>query len=268
VEFRSSSRLAAAYGIAVTLTMVITTVLLCMVAQRSWGWNRWKVVAWASLFLGMELAYCGANFLKVAQGGWVPLVVGGALFVTMGTWQQGRALLRERLKGAIMPLDLLIADLSHSPCARAPGTAVFMSGDPRGTPLALLHNLKHNAVLHQRNVILTIVTSEEARTEAGRRIKVENLGSEFYRVTAHYGFMEQPDVPDLLKQCADHGLNFELLRTTFFLSSETVVQGKMPGMARWRALLFAVMARNAQRATTFFGLPPNRVVELGMQVEI
>ena len=266
--FGSSSRLAAAYGIAVSLTMVITTLLLCFVARRLWGWKLWKVMAWAGLFLGMELAYCGANFLKVGQGGWVPVVLGGALFVIMATWQKGRALLRERLKGAMMPLDLVLSDPSYMSCARAPGTAVFMSGDPRGTPLALLHNLKHNAVLHQRNVVLTIVVSEAARVEEGRRIEVEKLRSDFFRVTAHYGFMEPPDVPTLLEKCAEHGLEFDVQQTTFFLSSETVVQRKTPGMARWRAVLFAVLARNAQRATAFFGLPPNRVVELGMQVDI
>ncbi len=266
--FGSSSHLAAAYGIAVTLTMVITTLLLCFVAQRLWNWKPWTVAAWASLFLGMELAYCIANFLKVGQGGWVPLVLGGALFITMVTWQRGRALLRDRLKGASMPLDLLLADLNQGNIHRTPGTAVFMSGDPRGTPLALLHNLKHNGVIHQRNVLLTITTSEEPRVEKAKRIKVDKLEADFYRVTAQYGFMERPDVPTLLRKCASHGLKFELERTTFFLSSETIVPGKNPGMARWRAGLFSILARNAQRATAFFGLPPNRVVELGMQVEM
>jgi KUP system potassium uptake protein len=269
--FGSSSRLAAAYGIAVTLTMVITTVLFCVVARRLWGWALWKIILWTSLFLGMELAYCGANFLKIGQGGWVPLVLGGGLFAIMVTWRRGRALLRDRLKTAIMPLESLMTDLKALRCARAPGTAVFMSGDPRGAPLALLHNLKHNAVLHERNVILTIVTSDEARVEAARRITIQELTADFFRVTAHYGFMEQPDVPKLLAKCADQGLSFEMERTTFFLSSETIVTAKARkkgGMARWRARLFAVLARNAQRATAFFGLPPNRVVELGMQVEM
>jgi KUP system potassium uptake protein len=269
--FGSSSRLAAAYGIAVTLTMVITTVLFCFVARRLWGWALWKIFLMASVFLGMELAYCGANFLKVGQGGWVPLVLGGALFTMMVTWRKGRALLRERLKPAIMPLDLLMTDLKAMHCSKAPGTAVFMSGDPRGAPLALLHNLKHNAVLHERNVILTMVTSDEARVEEERRIRIEKLGMDFFRVTAHYGFMEQPNVPRLLRRCADQGLKFDMQRTTFFLSSETIVMGKKTrtaGMARWRASLFAVLARNSQRATAFFGLPPNRVVELGMQVEM
>lgn len=268
--FGSSSRLAAAYGIAVTLTMVITTVLFGFVARRLWGWGLWQVVPWTAVFLGLELAFCGANFLKVGQGGWVPLVVGGSLFAIMVTWRKGRALLRERLRPAILPLDLLMSDLKAFRCSKAPGTAVFMSGDPRGAPLALLHNLKHNAVLHERNVILTIVTSDEARVEDAHRVKTDSLGHDFFRVTAHYGFMEQPDVPKLLNLCARQGLKFEMERTTFFLSSETIVTGNgmSPGMARWRAVLFAVLARNSQRATAFFGLPPNRVVELGMQVEM
>ena len=186
----------------------------------------------------------------------------------MVTWRKGRELLRQRLKSAVMPLDLLMTDLQQRNYARVPGTAVFMSGDPRGAPLALLHNLKHNAVLHERNIILTIIISEEARVEAARRVQVQELGTGFYRVTGHYGFMEQPQVPTLLLKCADQGLQIDMQRTTFFLSSETIVRGKKPGMSRWRARLFAVLARNAQRATAFFGLPPNRVVELGMQVEM
>ena len=266
--FGSSSRLAAAYGIAVTLTMVTTTVLFAVVARCLWRWELWKVIAWMAPFLGLELAYCGANFLKVGQGGWVPLVLGAALFAIMVTWRKGRELLRQRLKTAAMPLDLLLTDLQRRNVSRAPGTAVFMSGDPRGVPLALLHNLKHNSVLHERNIILTIIIGEEARVEAARRVQVQDLGMGFYRVTGHYGFMEQPQVPELLRKCADQGLQFDMQRTTFFLSSETIVRGKNPGMARWRAWLFALLARNAQRATAFFGLPPNRVVELGMQVEM
>ncbi len=269
--FGSSTRLAAAYGIAVTLTMVITTVLFGFVARRLWHWAAWKVTLWTALFLSMELAYCGANFLKVGQGGWVPLVLGGTLFAIMVTWRRGRALLRDRLKPAIMPLDLLMTELKGIRCSKAPGTAVFMSGDPRGAPLALLHNLKHNSVLHERNVILTILTSDQARVEDACRVKIDDLGLNFFRVTAHYGFMEQPDVPRLLGMCADHGLKFDLQRTTFFLSSETIVMArtrKKGGMARWRATLFAALSRNVQRATAFFGLPPNRVVELGMQVEM
>jgi len=266
--FGSSSRLAAAYGIAVTLTMVTTTVLFAVVARCLWRWELWKVMAWMAPFLGLELAYCGANFLKVGQGGWVPLVLGAALFAIMVTWRKGRELLRQRLKTAAMPLDLLLTDLQRRNVSRAPGTAVFMSGDPRGVPLALLHNLKHNSVLHERNIILTIIIGEEARVEAARLVQVQDLGMGFYRVTGHYGFMEQPQVPELLRKCADQGLQFDMQRTTFFLSSETIVRGKNPGMARWRAWLFALLARNAQRATAFFGLPPNRVVELGMQVEM
>lgn len=269
--FGSSSRLAAAYGIAVTLTMIITTVLLGFVARRLWNWPPGKAIAWTSLFLVIEAAYFGANFIKVAQGGWVPLVLGAVVFTVMMTWRKGRALLGDRLRTARMPLDLLMQDLRSTPHSKAPGTAVFMAGNPQGAPLALLHNLKHNAVLHERNVVLTIVTGDEARVDDAQRLMVEKLDLGFYRVTARCGFMEQPDVPRLLKQCAGHGLKFDLHRTTFFLSSETIVtvtMNRTAGMARWRARLFALMARNAQRATTFFGLPPNRVVELGMQVEM
>jgi KUP system potassium uptake protein len=206
--------------------------------------------------------------LKVYQGGWLPLLLGGALFLTMTTWQKGRTLLRQKLRGAIMPLESLLSDPGCKACSRAPGTAVFMSGDPRGTPLALLHNLKHNAVLHERNVVLTIVTGDAAHADPAKDIQIVKLGADFYRVTAQCGFMDKPDVPELLRRCRGLGLEFDLQRTTFFLSSETVVRGKAPGMARWRSVLFAVLARNAQRATAFFSLPPNRVVELGMQVEI
>jgi KUP system potassium uptake protein len=266
--FASSARLAAAYGIAVTLTMLTTTILFSVVARSLWKWERWKVAAWAALFLGLELAYCGANFLKVGQGGWVPLVIGGTVFLVMRTWRNGRQLLHERLKAPAIPLELLMTDIQKGNYTRVPGTAVFLSGDPRGTPLALLHNLKHNAVLHERNIILTVIITEDARVEWGRRLQVQDLGMNFYRVIGHYGFMEQPAVPELLLSCADQGLKVDIQRTTFFLSSETIVRGKTPGMARWRARLFALLARNAQRATAFFGLPPNRVVELGMQVEM
>ncbi len=266
--FGSSSRLAAAYGIAVTLTMVITTLLFAVVAHQRWNWPAWKVLVWTSLFLGLELAYCGANMLKVSQGGWVPLVLGGVLYLIMATWRRGRELLRERLKRTIVPLDLLMSDLQTYNLTRVPGTAVFMAGDSRGAPLALLHNLKHNSVLHERNVILTIVTSEEARVEASRRATVEDLGMGFVRIIGHYGFMERPDVPELLDISRKQNLVFDLQRTTFFLSSETILPGKTPGMPRWRARLFALLARNAQRTTAFFSLPPNRVVELGMQIEM
>ncbi|HWQ90836.1 MAG TPA: potassium transporter Kup [Clostridia bacterium] len=266
--FRSSSRLAAAYGIAVTLTMLITTLLFGFVARKVWRWPLWKTLSWTTLFLGLELAYCGANLLKIAHGGWVPLVLATALFAVMTTWRKGRELLRKRLQNTIVPLESLLHDLRQTKHASAAGTAVFMAGDPRGAPLALLHNLKHNAVVHERNVILTIQTSEKPHIAPEKRVEVQDLGPGFYRVIGHFGFMEQPNVPVLLDACAQHGLKFQLHRTTFFLSSETILSRRKTGLSRWRAILFAVLARNAQRATAFFSLPPNRVVELGMQVEL
>lgn len=266
--FGSSSRLAAAYGIAVTLTMLITTLLLGFVARQRWGWSRWGTGLFFGAFLGLELAYFGSNVLKIGQGGWAPLILGAALVALMATWQKGRTLLRARLKGATLPIDLLLADLEKAKYCRVPGTAVFMSGDPRGTPLALLHNLKHNGVIHERTVLLTILTAETPYVEKDQRVTVEKLPHGFYRVTARCGFMERPAVPGLLRRCADQGLKFELERTTFFLSRETLVPARKPGMARWRRGLFTLLARNAQQATAYFSLPPSRVVELGMQVEL
>jgi len=266
--FGSSSRLAAAYGIAVTLTMVVTTVLFYLAARRLWGWGALRAGAVVACFLVVDAAFTGANLLKIAHGGWVPLLIGGTIFTVMATWQSGRRLLRERLSASVFPLHLLLEDVQQHPPPRVPGTAVFMAGNPQGTPLALTHNLKHNKVLHERNVLLTISILDVARVEAAERLSVEALGHGFHRVTGHYGFMDEPDVPALLDGCAAQGLPIVLNATTFFLSSETILPTRKPGLARWRKLLFALLSRNAQRATSFFRLPANRVVELGMQVEL
>ncbi len=266
--FGSSSRLAAAYGIAVTLTMVVTTILFYLAARRLWGWSALGAGAVVACFLVVDVAFTGANLLKIAHGGWVPLLIGGTIFTVMATWQSGRRLLRERLSASVFPLHLLLEDIQQNPPPRVPGTAVFMAGNPQGAPLALTHNLKHNKVLHERNVLLTISIQDVAHVEETERLKVEALGHGFHRVTGHYGFMDEPDVPALLEGCSAHGLAMTLNSTTFFLSSETILPTRKPGLARWRKLLFALLARNAQRATTFFRLPANRVVELGMQVEL
>jgi KUP system potassium uptake protein len=266
--FGSSSRLAAAYGIAVTLTMVVTTILFYLAARRLWGWSALGAGAVVACFLVVDVAFTGANLLKIAHGGWVPLLIGGAVFTVMATWQSGRRLLRERLSASVFPLNLLLEDIQQNPPPRVPGTAVFMAGNPQGAPLALTHNLKHNKVLHERNVLLTVSIQDVAHVEAAERLNVEALGHGFHRVTGHYGFMDEPDVPALLDGCSAHGLAMTLNSTTFFLSSETILPTRKPGLARWRKLLFALLARNAQRATSFFRLPANRVVELGMQVEL
>jgi len=266
--FQSSSNLAAAYGIAVSLTMAITTVLFYFAARRLWAWSIWRAGLGCAFFLSVELAFLGANMVKIGHGGWFPIVVGIGVFTLMSTWKTGRRILREKLAASSLPYDLFLANVhKHSP-QRVSGTAVFMAGNPEGVPLALLHNLKHNKVLHQRVVILTILTREIPSVNNAERVKVERLKEGFYRVIGYYGFMEEPNVPELLRRCEADGLSFREEETTFFLSRETIIPTKRPGMALWRERLFAAMSRNAQHATTFFRLPANRVVELGMQVEL
>lgn len=266
--FRSSTNLAAAYGIAVTLTMLVTTMLFYFASRRMWGWTRFKAAAVCCVFFAVELAFFGSNALKIAHGGWFPLVAGAVIFAIMATWKTGRRLVWERMQNATLPRDLFFADIEANPPQRVPGTAVFMAGNPAGTPVALLHNLKHNKVLHARNILLTIVTDEVPHVPEAERVQVEHLPAGFQRVVGHYGFMEEPDVLKLLQTCTLAGGPLEIAKTTFFLSRETVLDTGKAQMSRWRKWLFAVLARNAQTATSYFGLPANRVVELGMQVEI
>ena len=266
--FQTSSRLAAAYGIAVTLTMLVTTGLFFVVARRAWGWGAGKAGLVCAAFLAVELVFFGANALKILHGGWFPLVVAAAVFTVMMTWKLGRRLLGRQLADRMLPLENLLESVAHESVPRVPGTAVYMAGNPRGTPLALLHNLKHNRVLHQRVILLTVVTEEVPHTDAAQRVRVEPLPHGFFRVTAHYGFMEKPDMEELLEACRGQGLEMHLAQVTFFLSRETIVRSSRPALSAWRSNLFAYLARNAQTATAFFGLPANRVVELGMQVEL
>jgi KUP system potassium uptake protein len=268
IGFRSSSALAAAYGIAVTLTMVITTVLFYFAAQRLWGWSRVRTAAVCAPFLTIELAFFGANAIKVAHGGWFPLVVAVAIFTLLTTWKTGRVVLGKKLEASTLPLSLLFADLATNPPARAKGTAVYLSGRLGTAPLSLLHNLKHNQVLHQRVILLTIVPHDQAHIEPEKRIEVEPMINGFFRVIGHFGFMETPDVPKLLRECAEKGLSIDPGQASYFLSKETIIPTPTPGMALWREKLFALMSRNATSAASFFKLPPNRVIELGMQVEL
>jgi KUP system potassium uptake protein len=267
LSFRSSSRLAGAYGIAVSLTMVATTILFFAGSQRQWKWTFWHAAAVCGVFLVIELTFAVANFLKILQGGWFPLAVGLGIFTLMTTWYKGRSRLRAKLSESYLPLDLFLKEMHEFPMHRVPGTAVFMSGNPTGTPLALLHNLRHNQVLHQRVVILNITVEDRPFVDEPERLRVEQLRPDLFRVIGRYGFMEQPNTPLLLEGCAKLGLELKPAQTTFFLSRETIIP-KAGGMAQWRGNLFATMSRNAQPATAFFQLPPNRVVELGMQVEV
>lgn len=262
--FRTSSNLAAAYGIAVTTTMVITTLLAYVVARYQWRWRLLPALSLTALFIAIDLAFFGANALKISHGGWFPLLVGGIIFVLMTTWQRGRALLGERMRAQMIPLDDFLEVLRVERPARVPGTAVFMTSNAHGTPPALMQNFMLNRVVQQQVILLTLVTTEQARVTPGERVTIEELPEGFKRVIARYGFMEQPDVPALLKEERIPGWSQE--HTTFFLGRETVLPTVAAGMMRWRQHLFIFMTRNSQRAATFFNVPPDRVMEIGSQI--
>jgi len=267
--FRSSSNLASAYGVAVTFTMLTTTILFYFAARRLWNWPRWGAALLCGFFIVLEGILCTANLLKIAHGGWFPLVVAAIVFVLLTTWKTGRRVLGERLRSSFIPLTLFLEDMERAAPLRVPGTAVFLSSNAEATPLSLLHNLKHNRVLHQSVIFLTIQTEDVPHVSAQQRVQLEKLREGFHRVIARYGFMEDPNVPEVLEQCRPLGLQLDWMNTTFFLSRETIIASKSPrGMALWREKLFAFLSRNAQRPTDFFRIPANRVVELGMQVEM
>ncbi|HET7229413.1 MAG TPA: potassium transporter Kup [Longimicrobium sp.] len=266
--FRESSSLANAYGVAVTTDMVFTTLLFAAVARARWRWPWWRVGALAAFFLVIDLAFWGANLEKIPHGGWFPLVVAAIIFAVMTTWKTGRRILASRMHATTLPFDLFLRDVETQTPARVPGTAVFMYGNPDGTPPALLHNLVHNKVLHERVVLLTVDTLEIPIVADDERVEVKELGSGFYRIVVRYGFVEEPDIPAALATLKVPGLDLRPMSTSFFLGRETLIPSSKPGMAMWREHLFAVMTRNARTATSFYGLPPNRVVELGAQIEL
>jgi len=268
VGFGKSTNLAAAYGMAVTANMVLTTILLCAVARRRWGWGL-GALALGALFLPMDLAFLGSNLLKLAHGGWFSLAVAAVVFTSMATWKRGRQVLQSRLEETALPIDLFLPDLDTAKLPRVPRTAVFLTGDPRGTPHALLHNIKHNQVVHQQTLFLTLVTDDVPSVEEHDRLVVKPLGQGFFRVVAHHGFMEVPNVPALMERLRSvHGLAIDLSRTSYFVGREKLIAAGHSGMARWRERLFKLMAQNAQGATAYFGIPSNQVVELGAQVEL
>ena len=266
--FRTSSAMAGAYGVAVTSTMVITTVLLYILSREVWGWGQPWALTLTTFFLIFDLAFFGANAFKIPQGGWVPLLIAGGALALMSTWKRGREILVQRLREKSVPFDLLLGDLIAEPPIRVPGSAVFLTGAPDGTPPALVHNLAHNKVIHEQVVLLTIVTHEVPHVPRTERVNVASLGDGFYRVTARYGFMQDPDVLEVLADCRAAGLQLRLAATTFFLGRETLIATDRPGMALWREKLFSFMSRNALRATAFFHLPPDQVFEVGAQVEL
>jgi KUP system potassium uptake protein len=270
--FGSSSNLAAAYGIAVTGTMGITTLLFHRVARDQWGWPRWKAWPLTLLFLAVDLAFFGANAVKVEEGGWFPLAAGAFVFTLLSTWKRGRQLLAVQLRDAGLPLPLFLGEIGRKNPVRVPGTAVFLTSNAENVPPVLLHHLKHNKVLHERVLLVSLLTQEIPSVPEAERVTVRELGSGFYQVIARYGFMETPDVPAMLESIPRRPIPGPKLRlvpmeTTYFLGRETLLPTGPSKMASWRKRLFIVMARNAQTASSFFRLPPNRVVEMGAQIQ-
>jgi KUP system potassium uptake protein len=268
IGFGSSTALAAAYGIAVTLTMVITAVLLYVVATDRWHWPPAAAFLVTGVFLLVDLAFFAANVLKIRHGGWLPLVIGTAIFTLMTTWKTGRRIVADRLSERAIPLDTFVAAIRERPPTRVPGTAVFMTAQPHGTPAALGHNLRYNKVLHRSVVILMVTTRPVPHVPDEERLTVRDHGSGVFELLVSYGFMEDPDVPAALIKAQAHGLVIDKDDVTYFLGRETLIATRTPGMALWRERLFVLMARNAVRATAFFHLPAERVVELGVQVEL
>jgi len=267
--FRSSDNLGAAYGIAVTGTMTMTTLLALVVARKRWHWSWLTVLLVGVLFLIIDLSFFGANLLKVAHGGWFPLVLGVVLFSVMTTWRRGRELVVREIKQGGLALAPFIENIADHPPLRVPGTAIFLTANQHAVPHALLHNLKHNKVLHERNVLLTVETLETPVAEAEERIVITPMAGNFFGLELRFGFAEDPNIPLALTQCTREGLGFDMMDTTFFLSRETIVaDARRPGMALWRDKLFAFLSRNAMPATAFFQIPGNRLIELGAQVEI
>ena len=267
IMFGSSSNLAAAYGIAVTGAMLIDAVLISVVLLQLWNWNRYVSIALLALFFTVDGLYLTANLLKIPAGGWFPLLIGAIAFTLLTTWAKGRQLLLARMDEASLPMEIFIKSAATS-ATRVPGTAVFMTSSSSGVPHALLHNLKHNKVLHERVILLTVRIQDVPYVPEAKRVESMEYGSGFYRMIIHYGFMEEVNIPSVLQSTKDCGPTCKMMDTSFFLARQTLIASARPGMAIWREKLFSWMLRNAESAMEFFKLPTNRVVELGSQVEI
>lgn len=268
VMFRSSSNLAAAYGIAVTLDMLITTILTFFVIRYGWNYPLALCIAATGWFFVVDLAFFSSNLLKLLQGGWFPLLIGGAIFTLMMTWKHGRELLNEKLRADAIDLKSFLESVFASPPIRVPGTAVFLTAEPGTVPNAMLHNLKHNKVLHDHNLFVTVRSHEVPWIGMDRRLEIESLGHDCWQVTVHYGFKNDPDLPSALQQIRGRGCEIEPMTTSYFLSRDAVVPTMGRGMAPWREKLFAQMHHNASAAADFLNLPNNAVVELGSKIEI
>jgi KUP system potassium uptake protein len=267
--FKSSDNLAAAYGIAVTTTMVITTILACVVMVRVWNWNKLWVATIILGFITVDLSFFGANLLKLREGGWLPLLIGAFLFFLLITWYKGRQIVKERTAADGIPLMPFLQGLLAHPPHRVSGSAIYLTGNETLVPVSLLHNLKHNKVLHERTIFMTFITLDIPYVDDHRRIDTKELGGGLYRVRVTYGFNETPDLNGVLKLLEQQeNMSFDLMDTSFFLARETVVPTQLPGMSVWRERIFAWMHQNAAKPTDFFSIPANRVVELGTKIEI
>ncbi|MFA7263086.1 MAG: potassium transporter Kup [Caulobacter sp.] len=268
VIFRNSSNLAAAYGIAITATMVITVLLLFAIARRYWKWPLWAAAALCAPFLLIDLTFFGANTLKFAQGGWFPILLGAGLMLIMWTWTSGARILSAKAHRDSIPMADLAETLKARPPHRVEGTAMFLTSDPDVAPVALMHNLKHNRVLHRQNVILTVQTADVPRVPPEDRVEIAAINEDFRRVTLRYGFMETPNVPKALGLCRQRGMKFDIMATSFFLGRRSVIASAHSGMPLWQDRLFIFLMRNAANPTDFFTIPPGRVVEMGTQVSV
>ena len=270
LTFGSSTSLAAAYGVAVTMDMMITTLLFYMIARKLWGWNHLTAGIITAGFLTFDLSFCTSALLKIPHGGWFPLLIAFSVYAVMTTWRKGRSILRERLYQRVPALDEFVQKIlpAEVNLVRVPGAAVFMSGNPNSTPPVLLHNMKYNRIIHETVAIMTVVVEETPHVSKPERLRVENLGRGFYRITAHYGFMESPSMKEILNLSYDKGVDLKSGSVGYFIGRESILPTDKPGMAKWRQRLFAFMARNAQGASPFFELPPNQVVELGVQIQL
>ncbi len=266
--FQNSSNLASAYGIAVTITMAVTTVLFYVLARDQWRWPKLPTLAIVTLFLVFELAFLAANLVKVVAGGWFPLLVGLIVFTVLTTWKRGRSEVALLLSRAGLPLDAFLADVEINRPHRVEGTAVVMTSNPEGVPPVLLHHFKHNKTLHKRVALVSILSEKRPEVPDREKVAVTELGHGFFRVVARFGFMETPRIRHVLRLCQAHGHAFDMMQTTFFLGRETLLSTGKSKMARWRKRLYSLLARNAPSAASFFDIPPNRVVELGTQLEL
>lgn len=266
--FKSSSNLASAYGVAVSTIMVITTILAGFVARRLWGVHPLVAFVVAAFFVAIDSLFLASNLLKLPEGGWVSLVIGGLVGTCMLTWKRGREILMERLKQVRLTLVDFIASIPSKAANRVPGTAVFMTADPEGVPVGLVHNLQHNHVIHEKVLVMNVNSEERPYVLNEDRLEIKKLDQNFYHIRVHYGFMQTPNIPRIIEMCRFHGLDIHWDEITFFFGRETLIATDRVGMAKWREKLFILLSRNSQTAMEFFKIPPNKVIELGIQVEL